>query len=264
MSAYLAFAQSAFQTSLAYRNEVWANLFGKLLQVIARVAIWLAVYAGATSIGGVSLEEMITYALLGGAVLGAIRYEAIVGGIGSALKTGDVAVWLLKPASFPIYVIVSELGAAAYKFVFMVVPTVAVVALIYGMLLPASFFHGAMFVLYWLLSFAIISLLSALFGLLAFWLLTSFALEWTMQSLLNLFSGSLIPFWFFPEPFAVIARHLPFAWLVYYPSAVWLGRLTPEETLIYFGIGLCWAAVIAVGVAWLWRKASTRIIVQGG
>ena len=264
MSAYLAFAQSAFQTSLAYRNEVWANLFGKLMQVLARVAIWFAVYAGAASIGGVSLEEMITYALLGGAVTGAIRYEAIVGGIGNALKTGDVAVWLLKPVSFPLYIIVSELGASVYRFLFMVVPTVAVVALVYGMLPPASVFHGVMFIPYWLLAFAIISLISALFGLLAFWLLTSFALEWTMQALLNLFSGALIPFWFFPEPFAAIARHLPFAWIVYYPSAVWLGRLSPAETLTYFGVGLGWAAAMALGVAWLWRKASSRIIVQGG
>jgi ABC-2 type transport system permease protein len=264
VSAYLAFAQSAFQTSLAYRNEVWANLFGKLVQVFARVAIWLAVYAGATSIGGVSLQEMITYALLGGAVIGAIRYEAIVGGIGNALKSGDVAVWLLKPASFPVYVIVTELGSTAYRFVFMVVPTVAVVALVYGMLPPASIFHGVMFVAYWLLAFAIISLISALFGLVAFWLLTSFSLEWLMQAILNLLSGSLIPFWFFPEPFGIIARHLPFAWIVYYPSAVWLGRLSPGETLIYFGLGLAWAAATAVGVALLWRKASTRIIVQGG
>ena len=264
MSAYLAFAQSAFQTSLAYRNEVWANLFGKLVQVFARVAIWLAVYAGAASIGGVSLQEMITYGLLGGAVIGAIRYEAIVGGIGNALKSGDVAVWLLKPASFPIYVIVSELGSTAYRFIFMVVPTVAVVALVYGMLPPASLFHGVMFLAYWLLAFAIISLISALFGLVAFWLLTSFSLEWLMQAILNLLSGSLIPFWFFPEPFGIIARHLPFAWIVYYPSAVWLGRLSPAETLTYFGLGLVWAAAIAVGVALLWRKASTRIIVQGG
>jgi ABC-2 type transport system permease protein len=212
----------------------------------------------------VSLKEMITYALLGGAVTGAIRYEAIVGGIGNALKTGDVAVWLLKPVSFPLYIIVSELGAAVYRFLFMVVPTVAVVALIYGMQPPASVFHGVMFIPYWLLAYAIISLISALFGLLAFWLLTSFALEWTMQALLNLLSGSLIPFWFFPEAFAAIARHLPFAWIVYYPSAVWLGRLTPAETLSYFGIGLVWAAAMAAGVAWLWRKASSRIIVQGG
>ena len=91
MSVYLAFAQSAFQTQLAYRQEIWANLFGKLVQVFARVAIWLAIYAGAASIDGVSLEQMVTYALLGGMVVGAIRYEGIVSGIGQALKTGNVA-----------------------------------------------------------------------------------------------------------------------------------------------------------------------------
>jgi ABC-2 type transport system permease protein len=264
MNAYLAFAQSAFQTQLAYRNEVWANMFGKLVQVFARVAIWLAVYAGATSIGDVTLTQMVTYALLGGVITGAIRYELIISGIGHALKTGDVAVWLLKPVSFPLYVIVSELGRALFRLVVLVMPTVAVVALVYGMLPPASVFDGVMFVAYLLLGYAITCLLSALFGLVAFWLLTSFSLEWLMQAILNLLSGSLIPFWFFPQPFGAIAEHLPFAWIVYYPAAVWLGRLDQTQCLIYFGIGVGWAVLLAIGVAWLWRLASTRIVVQGG
>lgn len=264
MSVYLAFAQSAFQVQMAYRNEVWANLFGKLVQVFARVAIWLAIYAGTASIAGVSLQQMVTYALLGGVITGAIRYEIIISSIGNALKTGDVAVWLLKPISFPLYVITSELGRAAFRLVILVVPTIAVVALVYGMLPPASFFDGVMFVAYLLLGYAIICLISALFGLIAFWLLTSFSLEWLMQAILNLLSGSLIPFWFFPQPFATIAEHLPFAWIVYYPAAVWLGRLDPAQNLLYFGIGLGWAALLTIAVAWLWRRASTRIVVQGG
>ena len=264
MSAYLAFAQSAFQTQLAYRNEVWANMFGKLVQVFARVAIWLAVYAGASSIGDVTLTQMVTYALLGGVITGAIRYELIISGIGRALQTGDVAVWLLKPVSFPLYVIVSELGRALFRLIVLVVPTVAVVALVYGMLPPASVFDGAMFVAYLLLGYAITCLASALFGLLAFWLLTSFSLEWLMQAILNLLSGSLIPFWFFPQPFGAIAEHLPFAWIVYYPAAVWLGRLEQGQALIYFAIGMGWAVLLAIAVAALWRMASTRIVVQGG
>jgi ABC-2 type transport system permease protein len=264
MSVYLAFAQSAVLTQFAYRNEVWANLFGKLVQVFARVAIWLAVYAGATSIADVSLQQMITYALLGGVITGAIRYETIISSIGNALKTGDVAVWLLKPVSFPLYVIATEIGRAAFRLVVLVVPTVAVVALVYGMLPPASFFDGVMFIAYLILGYAITCLLSALFGLLAFWLLTSFSLEWLMQAILNLLSGSLIPFWFFPQPFGVIAEHLPFAWIVYYPAAVWIGRFDPAQNLLYFGIGLGWAVMLGIAVAWLWSLASTRIVVQGG
>jgi ABC-2 type transport system permease protein len=266
MSAYLAFTRSAFQTSLAYRNEVWANLFGKLVQVFARVAIWLAVYAsvGTTVVAGVSLDQMVTYALLGGAVLGATRHENVINQIGRALKTGDVAVWLLKPISYPLYLFANELGSFLYRLVSQVVPTVAVVALIYGMLPPASLFHGLMFVAFWALSFILLFLMAAFCGLIAFWLMTSFSLEWTLSAFLNLFSGLMVPFWFFPEPLAGIARHLPFAWIVYYPNAIYLGRLSVPETWLYFGIGLGWAAVFLAGVVWLWHCASERVTVQGG
>lgn len=266
MSAYLAFARSAFHAQLAYRNEVWANIFGKLVQVFARVAIWLAAFAGAGSsfVDGVSLQQMVTYALLGGAVMGATRPERIIGEIGRSLKTGDVAVWLLKPLSYPLYLFANECGTFAYRLMTQVVPTVAIAVLFYGMLPPVSPFDGAMFIAFWALSFILLFLMSALFGLIAFWLMTSFSLDWILGALLHLFSGLLVPFWFFPEPLATIARHLPFAWVVYYPNAIYLGRLSTAEVWFHLGLGLTWAASFLAGVLWLWRRASTRITVQGG
>ncbi|MDO3434664.1 ABC-2 family transporter protein [Rhizobium sp. CBN3] len=266
MSAYLAFTRSAFHAQLAYRNEVWANIFGKMVQVVARVAIWLAVYAGAgaTVVDGVSLQQMVTYALLGGAVMGASRPERVIGEIGRSLKTGDIAVWLLKPLSYPLYLFANECGSFSYRLATQVIPTVVFTALIYGMLAPASLFHGLMFAVFWSLSFVLIFLMSALFGLIAFWLMTSFSLDWILGALLHLFSGLLVPFWFFPEPLATIARHLPFAWVVYYPNAVYLGRLSVADTWLHLGLGFGWAGLFLLGVLWLWRLASRRITVQGG
>jgi ABC-2 type transport system permease protein len=145
-----------------------------------------------------------------------------------------------------------------------VIPTVVFTALFYGMLPPASLFDGLMFIAFWALSFTLLFLMSALFGLVAFWLMTSFSLDWILGALLQLFSGLLIPFWFFPEPLAAIARHLPFAWVVYYPNAVYLGRLSTADVWLHFGLGLGWAALFLTGVLWLWRCASGRITVQGG
>ena len=212
------------------------------------------------------LQEMITYALLGGAVTGAIRYEAIIGGIGNALKTGDVAVWLLKPVSFPLYIIVSELGRVAYRFLFMVVPTVAVVALIYGMQPPAIRLPRR-----------------DVRRLLAPRLSRSSASSRrcsasspsgssprsrsngrcrrcsTCSRAASSRSGSS------RSPSAAIARHLPFAWIVYYPSAVWLGRLIAGGNAHSISASdSAGPQRWPLGVAWLWRKASTRIIVQGG
>jgi ABC-2 type transport system permease protein len=266
MNAYFAFARSSFHSQLAYRNEVWANIFGKLVQVLARVAIWQAAYAGigTTVVDGVSLQQMVTYALLGGAVMGATRPERIIGEIGRSLKTGDVAVWLLKPLSYPLYLFANECGSFGYRLMTQVIPTIAFTASLYGMLPPASLFHGLMFIVFWILSFTLLFLMSALFGLVAFWLMTSFSLDWILGALLQLFSGLLIPFWFFPEPLAMIARHLPFAWVVYYPNAVYLGSLSKADVWLHLGLGLAWAAFFLTGVLWLWRCASGRITVQGG
>ena len=266
MSAYLAFARSSFLSQLAYRNEVWANLFGKVVQVFARVAIWMAVYAGvgARVVDGVSLQQMVTYALLGGLVMGATRPERIIGEIGRSLKSGDIAVWLLKPISYPLYLFANESGSYLYRLGSQVIPTIAFTAFFYGMMPPASLFHGLMFIAYWALAFGLLFLMAALFGLVAFWLMTSFSLDWILGAFLHLFSGLLVPFWFFPEPLATIARHLPFAWVVYYPNAAYLGRMTVGDSWLYLGVGIVWAALFFAGVLWLWHRASTRITVQGG
>ena len=153
-------------------------------------------------VDGVSLQQMVTYALLGGAVMGATRPERIIGEIGRSLKTGDVVVWLLKPLSYPLYLFANECGSFGYRLMTQVIPTVAFTALFYGMLPPASLFHALMFIAFWALSFTLLFLMSALFGLVAFWLMTSFSLDWILGALLQLFSGLLVPFWFFPEPLA--------------------------------------------------------------
>ena len=63
---YLAFAASAFQTRLAYRGQVWAAVFGDLVVVFAKVAIWTSIFAGIGGVAnGVTLAEMITYSILG-------------------------------------------------------------------------------------------------------------------------------------------------------------------------------------------------------
>lgn len=261
---YLAFAQSAFQSQLAYRGQVWANLFSRLVQVFAWIAIWMAVYEHTASVEGVTLPDMVTYAVIGGGVLTAWEWRSLLSAVANSVSSGDVAVYLLKPLRYPLYLFAAECGNLVFKLAVAVAPVVIIAALTYGMLPPASLFHGLMFAAFWALSFGILFLLSALCGLLAFWLLTGFSLEWILQGILTLLSGTAIPLWFFPEPVAAVVRFLPFAWVGYHPIAVYLGKTSVPETWLLLGIGLSWAALLAGAVAVLWRQAALRITVQGG
>lgn len=263
--AYAAFTVNAFQTRLAYRNAVWAAAFGDLVFTFARIAIWVSVFGAAagTSVDGVTLPEMITYALLAGPVL-YWDYARLVNEVGKAVQSGDVSVYLLKPLHYPGYLLASHIGHFVFELLLIVAPISLIVWLTYGLVPPASLFHALAFLAFWALSFMMLFALATLAGLAAFWLMTVFALEWFLMSIMTLFSGGLVPLWFFPGWLAAIVGHLPFAWVSYYPSAVYLGMLDPIQTLLYFAIGLVWLAALLAGLVWLWAKARHRLVVQGG
>lgn len=261
--AYPAFTATAFQSRLAYRNQVWASAFGDLVSVFARIAIWTAAFAGAAQVDDVTLPQMVTYALIAGPLM-YWEYNRVLYDVGDAVRTGDVAVFLLKPLHYPSYLLSTHVGHFAFEFVAIFLPVALIVALTVGLQPPASLFHGTMFLLFWGVSWLMLFMLACLCGLLAFWLLTAFALEWFMMAIMSLFSGAIVPLWYLPPSLAIIFGYLPFAWISYYPAAVYLGKLDPASTWLHLGIGTLWLAVLTLGVLLLWAKARTRLIVQGG
>ena len=84
------------------------------------------------------------------------------------------------------------------------------------------------------------------------------------MAIMSLFSGAIIPLWFLPTPLATLFGYLPFAWISYYPAAVYLGKLDVAATWTHLGIGIVWLAVLTAAVLALWAKARHRLIVQGG
>ena len=101
-------------------------------------------------------------------------------------------------------------------------------------------------------------------AMLAFWILTAFALDWFLRGIMAVASGAIVPLWFMPPPLAAALGYLPFAWVSYYPSAVYLGKLDLPEAGLHLVIGLVWLAVLGAFLAWLWSRARHRLIVQGG
>lgn len=261
---YLAFARTSFQSQMAYRHQVWTSVFSYLVQIFARVAIWTALIGAGAGDTSITLRDMVTYSIVALTLVMAVDYAQLLSSIGNSVKTGDIAVYLLKPMRYPLYLLFVEVGHLAYRLIAVVVPVVGISWLIYGMAPPASIFHGAMFLPFYLIAFAILFLLSILCGLIAFWTMTVFSLEWLLQGMLAIFSGTFIPFWFFPERLAAVVQFAPFAWIGYYPGAVYLGKLDAPHVLAAFGGGCIWIVALAAIVALLWRRATLRMVVQGG
>lgn len=261
---YRAFASTAFQTRLAYRGQVWAQLLGGLVRIFAMIAIWKSVYASNEVVDGITLGEMLTYAILASSVLAAYNWEGLVQTVSEQIRSGDVSVYLIKPMSYPLMLLANEIGQVAFRLLAVVGPITLIASLTYGINAPASLFHGMMFPLFWMLAFTILFLMALIAGFLAFWLMTAFSLEWFLQGLIAILSGTFIPLWFFPKAIGAAIYYLPFAWIGFHPVAVYLGKVSPGETLMLFLLGLVWAGALLVAAKSLWARATLRITVQGG
>ena len=263
LSAYPAFTATAFTARLAYRNQVWSGLFGELVTTFAFVAVWTAAFAGAGSIDDVTLPQMVTYVLIAGPLL---HWDTtrFIRDLGDTIRSGDVTVYLLKPLHYPGLLLFNQLGNNAFEHLTITLPVAIIVAVTVGFLPPASLSHGLLFVAFWIVSWFMMFLIAALTGLLAFWILTAFSLDWFLRGIMAVASGAIVPLWFMPPALASVLSYLPFAWVSYYPAAVYLGKLDPVAAVLHLGIGLLWLAILGRALTWLWAGARHRLIVQGG
>ena len=77
-------------------------------------------------------------------------------------------------------------------------------------------------------------------------------------------SGAMIPLWFFPEWLRNAMYCLPFVYMYQEPLSIYIGKYTPAECLIKLGIQLAWLVGLAVIFMFAQKRATSRVLVQGG
>ena len=176
-------------------------------------------------------------------------------------KDGSVAYLLNKPFNFILYHFAAGLGDSVLAFGGNLIIGGAVVWLMVGSPpgITGWLLASIAVVLAWLLDFCF----SALIGLSAFVVEDSKAFRWIYQKFLLLLGGVLIPLDFFPAWLQTISLNLPFAWIIYGPARLFvdpsLARL--GNVLMQQGI---WLAVVGGTVWLLYRRAVTRLVINGG
>lgn len=263
MKTYFMFGVKSFSNQLVYRSEVWLRLLGNLITIFIQTAIWKAVITN-SDVTGINVEQMITYSILNTLMFSVLIHHMIIDKVDRNLKSGGIGAELIKPVSYPMYLLSDSIGNAAYQLLFTVVPSIILAWLFFGILPPASGWNLIAFIAALLIALVISFLIGYLLSLIAFWILNSFALSWTLGGLITIFSGSFLPLWFFPQSWAAVARMLPFQYLGYVPASIYLGYTEQESIGSLLILGCGWIAVLFVITYWLWKRAVSRLIIQGG
>jgi ABC-2 type transport system permease protein len=262
VAKYGAILRMSVVNHMAYWSEVLLRSIFLVLIIFVFVQLWSLTYRtlGVRQLGDYSLAQMIWYFAFAEAIV--MSAPLLRNKIDQEVKSGDLAYRLNKPYHYVLYLAADYAGERLVRFCLNLAVGSTLALLLVG---PIGFslpgVGAALVILVAALAFDFMG--SCAISLLAFWVEDTWAFEFIYRRLVMLLGGMMIPLDVFPEPLSSIARALPFSYIIYGPSRLWVSP-TPE----FFGMMLVKLSIaLLIGgavVALLFRAGQRNVTVNGG
>ena len=236
----------SLQERLIYRAEFALSAALRFLPILTRIFLWLTVYAvvgsqGNTTIAGYDRDAMIGYYLLTMLVRLASAAPGVSTQIAREIRTGTFRRYLVQPIDFLGFTFLNQLAHKAVYFLSGMVPLSIMLWCCRGFLpsLPSAPVL-VMFAVSASLAFLLAFLIDAILGVIGFWFLDISSLLFVYTGTIFFFSGQMFPLELLPGGIGVVAQWLPMRFFIHFPTAILLGRLTPEQIGTGLGAELAW------------------------
>jgi ABC-2 type transport system permease protein len=253
---------TAARSMLAYIGEVATSTIFLGVILFIFLSLWRVTFSstGATTLGGLSLAQMLWYLAMTEAI--STSRQRVSAAVDNDVRTGAVAVQLLRPLSYPLYRLWTDVGERGVSFSIRLLVS-SLIALAFVGPIPFTLSGLALFALSLPLAFLLDFLAFFLIGLCAFWLEDTSGLVLIYSRITMILGGMLIPLELFPIAFQPVLRALPFSSVVYGPARMFVN---PDlnfllELIARQGIAV---VVFAALVAVVYRVALRRINANGG
>ncbi len=262
MKKYAVILQIAGKRALVYRGIGLIYLLLSLINITLSILIWNVIYRNPSFQAEESFSLIISYFL---AVLffNQLVNSYVAGEVADEyIKRGELSVFLLKPFPFFLYEMLVEIPWRLLAFL-MSFPAIAVFVLLYhnqiNFSLPLIFIALLLIGFCYLLSF----LVQMSFALLTFWFEDTHGIFSLIEVVTILFSGVGIPVFFFPPILKAISAVLPFQYMLYFPVALSLNRLSSLMTIQFFEMLLFWIIMLGFINWFLWKRGLKKFSGEG-
>jgi len=261
VTKYTWIGYTSARSNLAYIGEVISRttFMATILYIFMR--LWTVVYARAATerLGGLTLQQMIWYLMMTESIF--LSSPRVSMEIDEDVRTGRLAVQLLRPLSYAIARLAQGLGERIVRFGVNLAAGLAVAIVLAGPI-PFSPLGLAMFAMVLPLAFVVEFLGFFAIGLCAFWLESTAGLTLIYSRLTMLLGGMLLPMEIFPSALQPIVRSLPFASMVYGPARVFVAA---DRAVFIHTLATQASAFLVFGaIAWAVQRAALKCIQSNG
>ena len=263
LAPYLSFARAAFQRQFAYRVANWAGLFTNALFLFFRAYALEACFAARDSIGGLSAAHVVTYVTVSQALLMVCPQWGALG-LAVSVRTGQVAVDLLRPVDLVGLYLARRLAISGYYAVMRMIPLLGIGAAAGLLWLPANLTLMLPFAASVVMAAWTAAAILLLVELSSFWLESERGVRYLVMGAAMLPSGLILPGDFFPPWAQALFWATPFPYTLYLPSKIWLGQTTGIELVYRLSVQLLWAFALTVACRLTLAAGARRLRVVGG
>lgn len=255
-------ARQSFLNSIAFRAAFFTSFFIELAFIFLSILLWTAIAQGSDSVGGRSIQELITY--MGIARLIVPIDMDFVTQVQQRVLSGEIISDFLRPVKTSFLYFSQEVGRYLHRLFLHVLPIYSLVYVIVGINLPSNLTTLLLFLISICLSFILMFYINYLTSLMAFWITQLFSLNVIKGQTVRFLSGYLVPLWIFPASFIEFLKYLPFASVVFIPIEIYLGKLETTTIAIYLSLQIGWIVVFIFLSGLVLKKATNKIAINGG
>lgn len=266
LNKYRAAFTVGLQSNLVYRANFAIRGFFSFFHLVVVFILWSSAYAGNPSIGGFNFGQTFTY------FVALIVVQFMIGAfnedyqISEEIRNGLINQFLLKPVNYFGYRFSIYLSARLVTGLLILLPVIVTYPLLKDYLtIPHEWWRLALGLPALALSAVIQFGIAYCFGLLSFWLLEIQGMVILSMALESVLGGQIFPLDLLPAAVFRISQYLPYYYQMYFPVAIFTGRLNDPAAIIQgLGIQVCWVVVILAFGQLLWARGLRLHTAVGG
>lgn len=266
-SKYLEYFKIGFKKSVEYKSYLIGALITPLFMGVFFYYIWSYIFevkgGGDPNflIGGFTFEEMMVYLIIG-LLLNTARSSEVADRISETIKSGDIAIFLCRPVNFVKSLLADGIGGKVVNFVMFTVLLIVMTNLFNLPYPKGSIFVIFLFYAFFMLFFDIV--LYVIIGGLAFWFVEIWGIKSSIEQVLWILSGRVLPLSLFPVWMQSFLAFTPFMYLEFTFASLYLGKLGVEEALKAMAIFIFWIFVLVLLMRLLYKKGFNKLESFGG
>ena len=264
---YLTVFNLGIQNTFVYRwNYLLRAIFG-VIPLVGTIFLWRAIFReSGGGMRGYDYGSMIYYYLLTILVSNLVIPTEDEWQIAADIREGQINSFLTKPMSYLGYRFCIFLSGRLVYTAVTILPIAAIFFYFrHFIILPNDALTWLAAIISLLMSALIQFFLTYSLSMMAFWILEISTIVFIVYSFEYFLGGQMFPLDLLPAWAYAVAKYLPFYYQMYFPAAIFTGRLTDLSQIAQgFLIQLCWVAILLAVNHGLWVRGLRRHTAVGG